>query len=425
MITLAYFPETKKEIDDFFLKAENIVERKEPYWDRPAMKAIINGCSNSTDVTIKQADFFHNLQLGFGITCDEKTKYYSEELNAYNLESVEIEPQHQEGLRFVSHINKLRRGKTSTTELDSGYIYITNSLSALTISHQEVKKANANVREKHEKMFEYAVSLNHITNMLWYKLGSGFGNQGYPKNVQAVLKAKSLLSSRIIQQISKSFEKAKADYESGELTKEQVASRIIVLRKKPTLPEELTSDNIDKSLDFTDDYLDQYETEAQQNATAMAEMASELEHMRTRDQQHEREARQNAATIAKMAQDLENLRSVGQQQETKNQALEARLAEFEREKEEQRKEAKRKENIKRFVKRLVVKIIIIVVLIGAFVLIVMKLRKREPESSAFSLVCSLLGLLVDGAAVFCLLHSIVKKDYETCVHKEKKDSNEQ
>lgn len=273
-------------------------------------------------------------------------------------------------------------------------------------------------------MFEYAVSLDHITNMLWHKLGCGFGNQGYPKNVQAVLKARSLLSGKIIQQISKSFEKAKADYESGDLTKEKVASRIIVLREKPTLPEELTPDNINKSLDFTDEYLDQYETETQQNAAAMAEMASELEHMRIRDQKHEKEALQNAATIAKMEQDLENMRSVGQQQETKNKALEARLAELEREKEEQQKVAQRKENIKRFVKRLVGKILIIIVLVGVFVLIVMKLRKSEPESPVLLICGSVLGLVTDVVAVIGLLISIVKKDFEACFQNKKQESTE-
>lgn len=424
MISLSYFPETKKEIEDFFYKAEKIVERKEPYLDRPAMKAIINGCSNSTEVSEKLADFYHNLQLKFGITCDEKTRFYSKELDAYNLESKETDPKNEEGLKFVSHINKLRRGKKSATELDSGYLYITNTNSILVISYQEAQKANTKDREKHEKMFGYAVSLDHITNILWYKLGSGFGNQGYPKNVQAVLKAKSLLSSKIIQQISKSFEQAKADYESGNLTKEKVASRMIVLRQKPTLPEELTSDNIDKSLDFTDDYLDHYETDAQQNAAAMAEMASELEYMRTKDQQREKEAYQKAVTMAQMAQELEEMRIKDQYQEAQNKALEAQVAAFEREKEEQRKEAQRKENRKSFVKMLIFKIVVIIALIVAYVWIVLELQKRKIESPVFATIGSLLGLLVDGVAVLGLLYSIIKKDYEKCFGNKKQESAE-
>ena len=426
MISLLYFPETKKEIEDFFFKAEKIIENKEPYLDRPAMKAIINGCSNSTDVAVKLADFFHKLKFEYGITCDEKTRFYSEELDAYNLETLEIDPQYEEDLRFVSHINKLRRGKKSITELDSEYLYVTNTTSTLFISRQETKKANSEERDKNERMFEYAVNLDHITNVLWYKLGSGFGNQGYPKNVQAVLKAKSLLSSKIIQQISKSFEKAKADYESGNLTKEQVASRMTVLRKKPTLPEDLTSDNIDKSLDFTDDYLDQYEADAQKNAAAMAEMASELEYMRTRDQKHEKEAHQNAATMAQMAQELEEMRSKGQQQEAQNKALEARLAAFEQEKEEQQKAAQRKENIKRFAIRIAEKALVIIVLIVVFVWVVMQLFKTENDKSILaklSIAGLFIGLLVDVAGVFGLLYSIFKKDYEK-IFQNKQESSE-
>ena len=49
-ITLRYFSEVKKEIDDFFTSAELIVDGKQLLFDTVAMKAIINGCSTAGDV---------------------------------------------------------------------------------------------------------------------------------------------------------------------------------------------------------------------------------------------------------------------------------------------------------------------------------------------------------------------------------------
>ena len=62
-ISLFYFVETKNEIDEFFSVAEEIADGKiHRYIDRPAMKAIINGCNSSTDVTVKKSDFYHKLK---------------------------------------------------------------------------------------------------------------------------------------------------------------------------------------------------------------------------------------------------------------------------------------------------------------------------------------------------------------------------
>ena len=52
-ITLRYFSDVKKEIEDFFTSAELIVDGKQYPFDTVAMKAIINGCSTSGDVKVK------------------------------------------------------------------------------------------------------------------------------------------------------------------------------------------------------------------------------------------------------------------------------------------------------------------------------------------------------------------------------------
>lgn len=91
-IVLRYFADIKKEIDDFFNIACEIVEGKRyRLLDKPAMKAITNGCNTSADVDIKKSDFYHLLQFSFGIAEDPNNDYYGEEFFSSNLESFDYE----------------------------------------------------------------------------------------------------------------------------------------------------------------------------------------------------------------------------------------------------------------------------------------------------------------------------------------------
>ena len=66
-ITLHYFSEIKKEIEEFFGIAGEIVEGKRPRLrDKPAMKAITDGCSTSSDVAVKQS-FIINCSIAMAL----------------------------------------------------------------------------------------------------------------------------------------------------------------------------------------------------------------------------------------------------------------------------------------------------------------------------------------------------------------------
>ena len=63
-ITLRYFSEIKKEIDDFFGTASEIVECKRVrLLDKPAMKAITEGCQTAADVDVKNLIFITNCNM--------------------------------------------------------------------------------------------------------------------------------------------------------------------------------------------------------------------------------------------------------------------------------------------------------------------------------------------------------------------------
>lgn len=257
------------------MSAESIVSGKESMFDTPAMQSIVNGCKSNNDVLVKKSDFYYTLQYTYGIVEYNETDYYAEINHAYNLENAsETDKQTLDSLRLISHINVLRKGKTFSTFVDAEYLIVTNASSTLRLSKTFIEEIKT--QKAIDYVCEYAVSLDRATNVLWYKLGGGFGKKEYPKNADVVLKARRILSACVAKNISDEYNKSKEQYQSGEITKEQLVARIITLRKKPILPEELESDSIEEIMDFSLEYISRFEEEANSNKMALAEKDSEL-----------------------------------------------------------------------------------------------------------------------------------------------------
>lgn len=330
-ITLRYFSEVKKEIDDFFASAELIVDGKQLLFDTVAMKAIINGCSTAGDVKVKKADFFHVLQCSYGIMEDDRSSYYENIDDQYNLESLSVDPQQYDSIKFISHINKLRKGRIYPYDLDAEYLIVTNSGITLRASREQVERVMK--EQAVDSACDYAVSVERLTNILWYKLGNGLGRKEYPNNVNAVLKARMLLASKISQNISKLYMETRAQYRAGVITEDQLASRIITLRKKPITPEELTAETIEDSLDFSLEYLTRYEEEVNRNKEALQEKEHLLQVL---SDQKDRVISEKDGALAEKEQLI-------QAQQDRNAELEAELAEYRRkDKEKEQKRINRK-----------------------------------------------------------------------------------
>ncbi len=344
-VSLRYFSETKNEVDRFFQSAEAIVEGKMRLSDKPAMIAIVNGCSTGTDVVIKQTDFYHALKSQYGIIIDEKTDYYAKKYDIYNLERKVPEKLEEETCwKFISHINKLRKGKVFEGDIDSGYLMVTNANDILKISRcytEELRK---------EKDFlhvnNFAVTIDKITNILWFKMGCGFGKNVYPLNVDIALKARIVLSTTISKKAEKVYNEIKEQFRNGEITREQLAARVITLRNKPTLPEELEGDNIEENLDFSAEYMSRYEEEVFKNKATLKEQKKLIKEIEEK----------NFEEITKKD-------SLIQQQVDENHSLKLELEEYkEKERTQQAKKHKRKK-ILTIIGKLFLRIIIIVAII--------------------------------------------------------------
>lgn len=354
-IMLKYFDDTKKEIDKFFGTAESIVEGKIKLSNKPAMKAIVTGCNTASDVRIKKSDFFSKLSHEYKIMPDGETNYYKEELKKYNLESMDyLDESDQEAWRFVSHINKLRKGKSHNNNLESEYLFVTNTYNILKVSKKQSLEVKEN--EKMDSICDFAITVDKMTNILWYKLGSNFGCREFPNNINTVLKARLVLASNIATNVERIYKETMEQYRMGEITDEQLAARIITLREKPVFPEELEGDHIDDNMDFSAEYLSRYEEEVKSNKNALQEKEKIIREI---EAQKQLEIDEKEKTIKKKEQQL-------QEREKENKFLESELNFYRDKEERQRKKRIKIKNILSFLLSIVWKgaIVSLIIVLG-------------------------------------------------------------
>jgi len=273
-IKLRYFLDVKKEIEDFFSTAILIIEGKRILnTEAIAMKNILNGCNTASDINIKKADFFTELKSRYGILLDEKTDYYEKSEYQYNLEEAS-DPSQEINMKLISNINKLRKGKIFENNLDAEYLIVTNSSNMIKSSKQQVDFLKT--ENKMDYICDFALSVDKITNILWYQLGKLFGKTEFPKNVNAALKARTLLSSHIAQNVCKLYSETSKKFFDGEISKEQLHARIVAIHKKTLLPEDLDAETIEDIMDFSPENIMKYEEEVAKNKEELEQYKKKL-----------------------------------------------------------------------------------------------------------------------------------------------------
>ena len=396
-IKLTYFPEIEKEIDDFFATATSIVAGKTLASSKPAMMAITNGCQTTADVEVKKSDFYYELKCR-GIHIDKRDNYYSEDNKPFNLESIEYSnPKDQESWRYISHVNKLRKGQLYPNNIEAEYLFVTATSNTIRISREYSDKLK--IERDTEHMCDFAVSLNRITNLIWYKLGNGFGKKEYPSNVSAILKARMALASSITHNVERVFSDTKEQFKNGQITAEQLAARIITLRNKPTLPEEIKGDIIEESLDFSPEYINRYEEEVKSNKALVKEKDQIIRDL-TAQQQLDLQKKDNI--IAEKEQTIESQRE-------ENQVLAEELHKYHQKDEKRRRIIGFIRNILRFVGSLLWKIAIIIAIAGIALFVEMKVDSNIPLY---------IGGAIDIGCIILTILSAIKIDFQKCFNKQ-------
>ena len=405
-VTLHYFSDVKKEMDEFFSTAEEIADGRRYDWkEKQAMKAITTGCHTSADVAVKQSDFYHLLQFGYGITQDPHTDYYDETQFSSNLESYDYideedkKKKREMGLKFVSHINKLRNGKRYSYDIESEFLFVTNTRATLAISKEQSEAIK--LEEKLDNVCNFAVSLDRITSLLWYKLGSGLTKTSIPASISTVLQARVVLSTSIAKHADKAFSEIKKQYEEGTITKDQVAARIITLRNKPKLPEDLQGDDIDEIMDFSPDYLSRLEEQHKGTQKKLEEREKLIEKI-TADANEKLSAKDEI--IAHQVDTLKN-------KDNENAQLRNELDKYRRKDEERASKIKRRKDICLFTWSITWKLFIVIAIACAAIYF----QDKFPID-ILGVIVLVMDLLVAGG----LAWKVCRKDFRKFFPKENK-----
>lgn len=259
LINLYYFEETKDEINYFFHMAENILKGLAPLdTSKTAMKTILDGCKNSSDIVSKKIKFELDLKSKGIFLKEFKNSIYNYPEYVVEDESILANLKQdsenkgkffdenlcRQFFKIFTKINYFRGGESKINFEKIGHIFITGNRFALYLAHQSKVKFQADD-------IPFAKDIDYITNKFWFKLKKGFSDKSaLPKSFDVVTKAQIILSSQLNQSVYQEYKKIQEQVKSGILTKEEAIERSYVLREKPNKPEEISIENLDNSLEF-------------------------------------------------------------------------------------------------------------------------------------------------------------------------------
>lgn len=413
-VKLRYFGDTKREIEDFFRRAEDIVSGKVLLKENIAMKAIVSGCNDVTDISDKQSDFFHTLQYKYSILEDENKGYYEKEQYEANLEGLCLEgidmsdPSIQESIKVISHINKLRKNKPFFDYLKSEYIFVTETRKTIEISNKITEMVSEDDKID-GKYVGYVINMSFLTNLLWYKMSKGFGGDEFPQNVNAIIKAKIVLSNYI----AKTYDECKEAYEKGNITSEQFAARLVALKNKNIRPEEISVEGIEEDLNFDPDNIRKFEEESNWQKLKLKEKEQELKDIRKSyiETNQKMDSIQQELALTRENQKEQNKILTKQEKVIEEQskiinAQKVRIEKFEIQ--EKNKEVKREKRRKviRFIWHIINRILVLA-LIVLISYLVTKAIKADLATS-LSIIVTVIGIIISSIDI---VKNVYKKDF--------------
>ena len=392
-IKLKYFEETKNKISDFFLAAAEIVKSGSYLKENVAMKAIVNGCKDLTDVNDKESDFFHNLQYQYGITLDDRKEYYLEDDYAANLEEQYVTDEEQLGLKYLSNINKTRKNQVYYDYTKVGYLFVTETWKTLELSKKiSYELGNNKINVDENGICRLAVNMSFLTNLLWYKLNRGFGVMNYPYNLDSVIKAKIVLSNFISQNVVTTYDKYKKEYADGELTVEQMAGRLLGLHEKASKPEDITVANLSDNLNFDPKYLCRYEEERELQRVKLEEKEEVIQQLTlsSRVAQEELEVVKNLAESSRAI--IDDKEAIIATQKAEIEEKDRLLKRYQKEEQEKNQVNQHKKRIRRFVFHIMIRFVFIL-LIGSVTYFVSKAIKAD-NATTVGLIVTVISIVL-------------------------------
>lgn len=251
LIKLKYTKNVKEEIERLFHVAKLIILGKASLNPgKTAIKKIVDGCSEPTEITRKISEFFNSLKKMGIVEADEIALFEKPEFNIVDEKAFQKygneknEEQINKILEEFTYVNIMRNGKNNLGFDNIGHIIMTGDRVTRSMSFDNDLKIVDND-------FSFATDVYYVTQRLWFKLNRGLGFKSpLPSTLNIVNKARIIISSQINSSVLKRFNKIKEDIAKGTRTKEELEEYYLRLRSNTFSPENIVSDSLDEKIDF-------------------------------------------------------------------------------------------------------------------------------------------------------------------------------
>jgi hypothetical protein len=237
-VLLRYFSETKKDIENYFYAAENIVTRSEIDKIRSvknnAMRNILTGAIEKSDIVSKKSNFFKFLREKNILEDDSETfesiinknnyqfNIYTDEMKDRFLLRGNEENDFSNYTRILSMINLIRKGKSSGSLENVGAIFLTAKSALLNLSWDP---------DVHEKDMDVPLvtTIDFMINRFWFKTQKNITNFK-PRSFDIALQAKLIVNSIINNNFTHLFDRLKNDLNNNKKSENDIKLELIALR---------------------------------------------------------------------------------------------------------------------------------------------------------------------------------------------------
>jgi hypothetical protein len=251
LITLKYTKNVKEGIERLFFAAKLIIKGKATLQPgKTAIKKIVDGCTEPSDITRRISEFFNSLKNMGIIEAEEIDLFEKPEFNIVDEKAFEKygneknEEQINKILEEFTYINIMRNGKNNSGFDNIGHIIMTGDRVTRNMSFDSDLKIVDND-------FSFATDVYYVTQRLWFKLNRGLGfSSPLPSTLNIVNKARIIISSQINFSVRKRFNNIEEEIAKGARTTEELEEYYLRLRSNTFSPENIVSDSLDEKIDF-------------------------------------------------------------------------------------------------------------------------------------------------------------------------------
>lgn len=292
IIQLEYTKNAKQEVEKLFYVAKLIVNGEATLQPgKTAIKNIVEGCKESTDITRKVSVFFASLKNMGVYEAKEIELFESPEFNVVDEKAITkySEEKSEEDINKIleefTYVNILRRGINNRGFDSIGFIIMTGDRVTRMMSYDnELKIENSD--------FSFATDVYYVTQRLWFKLNKGLGfGATLPSTLNVVNKARVIISSQINSSVRMRYNKLEKEVDSGARTPEELREYYLRLRSNTFSPENITSETLEDHIKFiySNDDLERYLRNRSAEKSALKDRIAKVNELQEENRQRELE----------------------------------------------------------------------------------------------------------------------------------------